>query len=89
MASVNVALNGPSSLAVQTRLQQIAHDAQVNLHPLYATASFTAGAPVSSYEMTTAIHAPPLTNAELRAKLEPYVDAQADPLVGVRFVLLP
>jgi hypothetical protein len=89
MSSINVALKGPSSAEVQARLQQIAREAEVDLRPLYATASFTAGAPVSTYEMTTTLHAPSLTDGELRARLEPYVDETADPEVAVRFVLLP
>jgi hypothetical protein len=89
MASVNVALGGPSSTEVQARLRHIASQAEVELSPLYATASFTAGAPVSTYEMTTALHAPPLNDAELRAQLAPFVDEEADPHVAVRFVVLP
>lgn len=89
MASLNVALVGPSSAEVQARLQQIAREAEVDLSPFHATASFTAGAPVSTYDMTTTLHAPSLSEDELRAKLEPFVDETADPNVGVRFVLLP
>jgi hypothetical protein len=89
MASVNVALKGPSTTEVQARLQEIAREAGVDLHPLHATASFTAGAPVSTYEMTSALHAPSLTEEELRARLAPFVDETADPERAVRFVVLP
>jgi hypothetical protein len=89
MASVEVSLRGPSQAAVQARLEQIAREAEVDLHPLHATASFTAGSPTSTYEMTTALHAAALDEDQLRARLTSFVDEAADPAVAVRFVLLP
>jgi hypothetical protein len=69
-------------------LEQIAREAELDLSPFHAIASFTAGAPVSTYEMTTAVHAPALTENELRARLEPFVDGTVDPEIAVRFVIL-
>ncbi len=88
MASLDVALKGPSQAAVVARLEQIAREAQLDLRPFHATASFTAGAPVSTYEMTTAIHGPSLSEDELRARLGRFVDEASDPQVAVRFVIL-
>lgn len=89
MASVQVALKGPSAAAVQARLEEIAREAGVDLSPVHATASFTAGTPTTGHEIVSAIHAPSLDEEHLRAKLAPFVDEDADPLVAVRFSVLP
>jgi hypothetical protein len=87
MASVHVALVGPSAAAVHARLEEIARVAEVSLSPMHATARSTFGAPSSTYDMTTSLHAPSLDDEQLRAKLAPFEDESVDPHVGVRFVL--
>ena len=89
MATVTVSLIGPSQAAVQAKLEQVARKAGVHLSPYNVTAQFTAGAPPSTYEMTSSLHAPSLDDAQLRAKLEPFEDETADTHVDVRFVVLP
>ncbi len=89
MGTVQIALKGPSAAAVQARLEAIARDAGVDLSPFNVTASFVAGAPTTSYEMISALHAPSLDEDEIRAKLAPFENEDADPQVGVRFVVLP
>jgi hypothetical protein len=89
MASVQVALKGPSAAAVQARLEEIARDAGVDLSPVQAMAGFTAGTPTTDHEIVSAMHAPALDEDHLRVKLAPFVDEDADPLVAVRFTVLP
>jgi hypothetical protein len=88
MASVQVALKGPSGAAVQARVEDVARRAGLEVSPVNAHASFEAGPSPNPYELIQSLHAPSLSNDELRARLAPFEDEAVDPTVGVRFVVL-
>jgi hypothetical protein len=89
MATVQVALNGPSPAAVQARLEEVARATELSLSPVSVTASFTVGEPTTGHEITSAIHGLSLSENEIRAKLAPFENEDVDPRTGVRFVVLP
>jgi hypothetical protein len=88
MASVQVALKGPSGAAVQAKVEDVARQARLDVSPVNAHASFEAGAPTTTYELIQSLHGPSLSNDEIRARLAPFEDEAIDPTVGVRFVVL-
>lgn len=88
MASVQVALKGPSDAAVKAKVEDVARQAGLDRSPVNAHASFEAGAPTTTYELIQSLHGPSLSNDEIRTRLAPFEDETADPTVGVRFVVL-
>jgi hypothetical protein len=90
MASVQVALKGPSRSAVQGRLEEIARLPGLDLSPVnMAWGTIVTGSLTSSIELTSSIHGPSLSAEQIRAMLAPFEDETADPTNAVRFVVLP
>jgi hypothetical protein len=88
MASVRVALKGPSRAAIQAKIEDVARQTGLDVRPMNAEARFEAGAPVDSCELIQSLHGPSLSEDEIRGRLAPFEDEAADPTVGVRFVVL-
>lgn len=88
MASVQVALKGPSRAAIQAKIEDVARQASLDVSPMNAQASFVTGAPAESCELIQSLHCPSLSEDEIRELLAPLEDEDADPAVGVRFVVL-
>ncbi len=88
MASVQVALKGPSRAAVQAKIEDVARQAGLDVSPISAVANFVTGAPVDSCELIQSLHGPSLSEDEIRGRLAPLEDETADPTVSVRFVVL-
>jgi hypothetical protein len=89
MATVQVALKGPTAAAVKAKAEAVAHETGVSLTPLSATASFeNTGGRHEPVEVIQAFHGHYLDEAQLRAVLAPFEDEDIDPRAGVRVVVL-
>jgi hypothetical protein len=88
MASVRVALSGPSHAALQARVEQIAREAELRVSPYNQVNEMTSdGTP--TYKSMWWLESSSLDETQLRAALTPFLDEDADPEVDVRVVILP
>jgi hypothetical protein len=88
MASVQVALKGPSRGVVQAKIEEVARQAELDLSPINAEARFEAGGQTETCELIQSLHGPSLSQNEIKARLAPFEDETTDPTVGVRLVVL-
>lgn len=87
MGSVQVALIGPTAVAVQARLEEVARTVGAALSPFNPTAGFETNGSITLHKATSTLLAQSLSNDELTAALIPFQNATIDPQVGVRFIV--